>query len=155
MNIGEAAKASGVSAKMIRYYEQIGLIAEADRTDAGYRRYGEADVHTLRFVRRARDFGFSIADITRLLALWQDRERSSADVKKVALHHVTDLRRKIAEMEGMMQTLEHLAKNCHGDNRPACPILDDLTGGHDAQRSQGRAVIARHARPARLGTAPG
>lgn len=127
MNIGEAAKASGVSAKMIRYYESIDLIPAAARTAAGYRVYTRADVHTLRFVRRARDLGFSVEQITELLALWRDKTRSSAHVKKLALSHVAELKAKIAELEAMARTLEHLAKHCQGDHRPDCPILDDLS----------------------------
>ncbi|WP_425062069.1 Cu(I)-responsive transcriptional regulator [Pyruvatibacter mobilis] len=130
MNIGEAAKASGVSAKMIRYYEETGLIAKADRSLSGYRIYGDSEVHTLQFIRRARDLGFSVKAIGQLLELWQDRERASADVKAVALSHVAELKGKIAELEAMSKTLLHLAKNCQGDKRPDCPILDDLAGDH-------------------------
>jgi MerR family copper efflux transcriptional regulator len=128
MNIGEAAKASGVSAKMIRYYEETDLIPKADRSQSGYRIYGDGEVHTLRFIRRARDLGFSVKDISQLLELWQDRDRASADVKAVALSHVAELRGKIAELEAMSKTLMHLAKNCKGNKRPNCPILDDLAG---------------------------
>jgi Cu(I)-responsive transcriptional regulator len=128
MNIGEAAKASGVSAKMIRYYEETGLIAKADRSQSGYRIYGDSEVHTLQFIRRARDLGFSVKAIGQLLELWQDRERASADVKAVALSHAAELKGKIAELEAMSKTLLHLAKNCQGDKRPDCPILDDLAG---------------------------
>ncbi len=128
MNIGEAAKVSGVSAKMIRYYEETGLIAKADRSRSGYRIYGDSEVHTLQFIRRARDLGFSVKAIGQLLELWQDRERASADVKAVALSHVAELKGKIAELEAMSKTLLHLAKNCQGDKRPDCPILDDLAG---------------------------
>jgi Cu(I)-responsive transcriptional regulator len=128
MNIGEAAKASGVSAKMIRYYEQTGLIPAADRTAAGYRDYSASEVHMLRFVRRARDLGFPVAEIHGLLELWRDRTRHSADVKRIALDHIGELRRKIAEMEQMAATLEQLASCCAGDNRPDCPILADLEG---------------------------
>ena len=127
MNIGEAARASGVSAKMIRYYESIGLIASAERTNSGYRAYGSSDVHVLRFIRRARDLGFSIADITRLLDLWRDRSRASADVKRIAIGQVVELRRKILEMQEMAATLETLAAHCRGDERPECPIMDDLS----------------------------
>jgi Cu(I)-responsive transcriptional regulator len=126
MNIGQAARASGVSAKMIRYYESIGLLKPAGRTAAGYRVYADADLHTLRFVRRARDIGFSLEEIERLLALWQDRSRASSEVKVLALHHLRELEVKIAELKGVARTLRHLAKSCHGDNRPDCPILDDL-----------------------------
>ncbi|MBA4208213.1 MAG: Cu(I)-responsive transcriptional regulator [Parvibaculum sp.] len=126
MNIGDAARASGVSAKMIRYYEQSGLIPAAERTAAGYRDYSETDVHMLRFVRRARDLGFSVAEIDELLGLWRDRSRQSADVKRIALARIEDLRRKISEMEQMADTLQTLASCCSGDNRPDCPILADL-----------------------------
>lgn len=129
MNIGQAARASGVSAKMIRYYEETGLIRPAARTGSGYRDFSETDVHTLGFIRRARDLGFSVAEIADLLALWQDRERAAGDVKALALAHVADLRRRIGELEAMARTLEGLAHRCHGDDRPDCPILDDLAGG--------------------------
>lgn len=128
VTIGEAARATGVSAKMIRYYEETGLLGPAERTASGYRLYGEADLHALRFVRRARDLGFSMREIAELLGLWQDRSRASAAVKSVALGHVRDLRRRIAELEAMARTLEHLAERCCGDERPDCPILDDLAG---------------------------
>ncbi|MBZ9939024.1 Cu(I)-responsive transcriptional regulator [Mesorhizobium sp. BR1-1-16] len=129
MNIGEASRASGVSAKMIRYYESIGLIADAARTEAGYRTYQPGDVETLRFIRRARDLGFSVEEMTTLLALWRDKSRESAEVKRVALGHVADIERRIRELEGMARTLRHLAGHCHGDHRPDCPILDDLAEG--------------------------
>ena len=128
MNIGEAAKASGVSAKMIRYYEQTGLIPEAGRSAAGYRTYATTEVQMLRFVRRARDLGFTVERIAELLALWRDRSRHSADVKHLALSQIDGLRRKIREMEDMVTTLEHLAQGCNGDHRPDCPILADLEG---------------------------
>lgn len=126
MNIGQVASASGVSAKMIRYYETIGLMAAPDRSAAGYRRYGNADVHTLRFIRRARDLGFKVDEMRALLALWRDRSRASADVKALALAHVGELEKRIAELRGMADTLSHLARHCHGDDRPDCPILADL-----------------------------
>ncbi len=129
MNIGEAAAASGVSAKMIRHYEALGLVPGVSRTDAGYRQYDATTVHTLRFIRRARDLGFSTAEIAELLALWRNRDRSSAEVKRIALAHVDDLQRRIAEMQAMQRTLSTLASCCHGDDRPDCPILDDLGGG--------------------------
>ncbi len=140
MNIGEAARASGVSAKMIRYYEQIGLIPPAARSASSYRVYSEQEVHMLRFIRRARDLGFSVDGISDLLALWRDQSRQSADVKRLALSHVADLRRKIAELEDMAATLENLARACHGNTRPDCPILSELeaprdnTPGHSSTR---------------------
>ena len=129
MNIGHAARASGVSAKMIRHYEAIGLINKVGRTDAGYRTYGEADVHTLRFIRQARSLGFSIEEIGKLLALWKDRSRSSAEVKAIAQGHIARLEAKIEELRSMVSTLTHLAQHCHGDHRPDCPILDALEEG--------------------------
>ena len=126
LNIGAAARASGVSAKMIRHYEDLGLVPRPARTAAGYRIYGHPDVHRLRFVKRARDLGFSMAEISRLLALWGDRRRKSSAVKKLALEHVADLERRIAELEAMRRSLVQLATHCHGDHRPHCPILDDL-----------------------------
>lgn len=129
IGIGEAARASGVSAKMVRHYESLGLLGQVARTDSGYRQYGAADVHTLRFIRRARDLGFSLADIGDLLALWRDQGRASADVKRIALGHVAALERKIAELQGMVDTLRTLAAHCHGDARPDCPILTDLDAG--------------------------
>jgi MerR family transcriptional regulator, copper efflux regulator len=134
MNIGQAAKASGISAKMIRYYESIGLIPAADRTEAGYRVYTPADVHTLRFVRRARDLGFPIEQVRLLVGLWQDRTRSNAEVKRIALEHVGALDAKIAELRAMRDTLEDLAHACHGDGRPDCPILRDLAAGGGKER---------------------
>lgn len=127
-DIGQASKASGVSVKMIRHYEAIGLLKNVARTFANYRVYTMNDVHTLRFIKRARTLGFAIEDIRELLALWQNRSRSSAAVKKVAGAHLTSLRQKIAEMKAMVATLEHLTHHCHGDHRPDCPILDDLAG---------------------------
>ena len=126
MNIGEAAAATGVTAKMIRYYESIGLMPRVVRTGSNYRVYSDSDIHTLRFIRRARDLGFAIEAIGQLLRLWQSRQRSSAGVKAVAQKHIDGLRARIAEMEAMVRTLQHLAAHCHGDNRPDCPILDDL-----------------------------
>jgi MerR family copper efflux transcriptional regulator len=125
-NIGEAAARSGVSAKMVRHYESLGLLPRISRTDAGYRQYGNKDVHTLRFIRRARDLGFSMAEIAELLKLWQNKRRASADVKRIALAHAADLHRRIDEMASMQRTLERLAQCCHGDHRPDCPILDEL-----------------------------
>lgn len=126
MNIGEAAKRSGVSAKMIRYYESIGLIDAPQRTQAQYRVYQAEDVHTLRFVKRSRHLGFSLQESRALLALWRDKSRASADVKQLAMRHVRDLEAKVAELQAMADTLRHLAEHCHGDGRPDCPILSDL-----------------------------
>ena len=128
-NIGEVAKASGVSAKMIRHYESIGLIAAALRTDAGYRVYRERDVEVLRFIHRSRELGFSLEQIKTLLALWQDKQRASKDVRAMAHLHIAELDRKIADMQAMKRTLEKLATKCHGEERPECPILDDLSLG--------------------------
>lgn len=126
-SIGAASKASGVSAKMIRHYEDIGLLPKVARSFGNYRVYSANDIHVLRFIRRARDLGFSIEEIRELLGLWRNKSRSSAAVKKIAGKHIADLRVKIAELESMVQTLEHLTRNCHGDHRPDCPILDDLS----------------------------
>lgn len=126
MNIGQAAKASGVNAKLIRYYEEIGLIPEAGRTAAGYRIYTPHEVNILRFVKRARTLGFSLERIQHLVNLWRDKDRASAEVKRLALEHVAELEAKIAEMQAMSDTLQELADACHGDHRPDCPILRDL-----------------------------
>jgi len=131
MNIGQVANASGISAKMIRYYESVGLIPSADRTTSGYRMYSQEDVYTLRFIRRARDLGFSVEQISALLALWQDRSRASADVKKLALGHVEKLEVKRREIDEMVATLRHLASHCRGNNRPDCPIIEELSAGGD------------------------
>jgi Cu(I)-responsive transcriptional regulator len=128
VDIGAAAAASGVSAKMIRHYEEIGLVPKVARTAAGYRVYREAEVHLLRFVKRARDLGFTMKEIEKLLGLWNDRRRASADVKRLAAAHIADLERRIAELEAMRRTLVDLSSHCHGDHRPGCPILDDLSG---------------------------
>lgn len=147
MNIGQAASASGVSAKMIRYYEQNGLIPPAGRTAAGYRAYSMKDVHVLRFVRRARDLGFSVIEIGDLLQLWRNRSRRSASVKRIALAHIEDLRRRIEEMEQMAATLEQLASSCSGDDRPDCPILVDLERpgeAKDQERKRSRGAIDGH-----------
>jgi Cu(I)-responsive transcriptional regulator len=125
-SIGRAAELSGVSAKMIRHYESLGLIPKASRTAADYRVYSEADLHTLRFIRRARNLGFSIEEIADLLALWRNRRRASAAVRKLAVRHIADLDRRISELASMRETLAKLATRCHGDDRPECPILDDL-----------------------------
>lgn len=131
MNIGQAADASGVSAKMIRYYESIGLIPKSLRTEAGYRVYSDNEVHTLRFIRHARDLGFSVEQIFDLVSLWRDRSRASNDVKAIALGHIDALERKIEELRSMADTLRHLAKHCHGDDRPECPILENLAREDD------------------------
>lgn len=126
MNIGKAAKQSGVSAKMIRYYEQVGLIPAPMRTAAGYRHYVAADIHQLHFIRRARDLGFAVAEIKELLSLWRDRSRQSADVKQIAKAHIDELRQKIESLQQMADTLQTLIDGCSGDQRPDCPILADL-----------------------------
>ena len=126
MNIGQASKASGVSAKMIRYYEQTGLIPAADRKSSGYRDYSDTDVHMLRFIRRARDLGFSVAEISDLLGLWRDETRQSAEVKQLAQGHIGELEKKIKGLQDMARTLTMLVNACHGDHRPHCPILQRL-----------------------------
>ena len=126
MNIGQAAKASGVSAKMIRHYEQVGLFPAPSRTDGGYRQYTDSEVHTLQFIRRSRDLGFSILQIGDLVGLWQDRKRPSRQVKALAEAHIKELEAKSQELLEMKATLEHLAHCCHGDDRPECPILETL-----------------------------
>jgi MerR family gold-responsive transcriptional activator of gol and ges genes len=128
MKIGEAAERSGVTAKMIRYYESIGLLAPAPRRDNSYRDFDARDVHDLLFIRRARSLGFSIDEITRLLALWRDKQRPSREVKEIASAHIEELSKRIAELQSMVSTLKHLSSHCHGDQRPDCPILDDLGG---------------------------
>jgi MerR family copper efflux transcriptional regulator len=142
-NIGEAAARSGVSAKMVRHYESLGLLPKVVRTESGYRQYGASEVHTLRFIRRARDLGFDMSEIGALLKLWKDRRRSSRDVKRIAMKHVDDLERRMTEMAAMKRTLESLAEGCHGDARPDCPILDEL--GDDrlpaAARARRRAPV--------------
>lgn len=132
MNIGEAARATGVSPKMIRYYEEAKLITPPLRTAAGYRVYGASDIHALRFIRRARDLGFTVEQIAALMELWRDRSRASADVKRLALEHVAELEAKRREIDAMARALTSLAETCHGDDRPDCPILDELAlGGED------------------------
>ncbi|HYE40436.1 MAG TPA: Cu(I)-responsive transcriptional regulator [Ramlibacter sp.] len=130
VNIGDAARLSGVSAKMVRHYEGLGLLPPVARTDSGYRQYNEADVHTLRFIKRARDLGFSMEEIGELVGLWQNRRRASASVRRVAQKHADELAQRIAAMQEMQQTLQHLIHCCHGDDRPECPILEDLAGTH-------------------------
>ncbi|HEU0202754.1 MAG TPA: Cu(I)-responsive transcriptional regulator [Burkholderiaceae bacterium] len=145
LNIGRVAAATGVSAKMIRHYESIGLLPAAGRTVAGYRIYQERDVHALRFIRRARDLGFSMKEIGTLLGLWNNRRRASADVKKLAARHILQLDEKIHEMQAMRDTLAHLAEHCHGDGRPDCPILEDLS----AERPASPATRAKRPAPGR------
>ena len=128
VNIGDASKRSGVSAKMIRHYESLNLLASVARSDNGYRTYSERDIHTLRFIKRGRDLGFSIAEIAELVSLWLTRRRASANVKRIAQTHADDLTRRIGAMQAMQQALTNLIHCCHGDQRPDCPILEDLAG---------------------------
>jgi MerR family transcriptional regulator, copper efflux regulator len=147
MNIGDAARHSGVSAKMIRHYEEIGLIPKAARTFSGYRTYSGKDVHTLRFIRKARNLGFSIRQIEQLLGLWRNQRRSSSKVKALALAHIKELDERIAELEAMKRTLASLAEHCHGDDRPECPILEGLAAppdGTDANAGRQTAPSPRH-----------
>ncbi|MCC7635382.1 Cu(I)-responsive transcriptional regulator [Stenotrophomonas rhizophila] len=143
MNIGQAAKFSGVSAKMIRYYESIGLIPPATRSEAGYRNYTTQEANSLRFIRRSRDLGFTVEQISELLMLWRDGERTSADVKKVALSHVAELEAKIGELQAMANTLRELANNCHGNNRPDCPIIEELAEHTGSRPRAERPALAR------------
>jgi MerR family copper efflux transcriptional regulator len=129
MNIGQAARQSGLSAKMIRYYESIGLLKAAHRTESGYRLYQQDDLHTLGFIKRSRDLGFSLEEVAKLLTLWQDRQRASADVKQLARAHIDDLNQRIAQLSGLRDTLQHLVAHCQGDDRPDCPILKELASG--------------------------
>ena len=129
MNIGQAAKHSGLSAKMIRYYESIGLLHAAHRTDSGYRLYSANDLHTLAFIKRSRDLGFSLEEVGKLLTLWQDKGRASADVKALARKHIVELNQKIEELAGLRDTLQDLVEHCQGNDRPDCPILRDLESG--------------------------
>jgi len=147
MNIGEAASTSGVSAKMIRHYEELGLLHEARRTESGYRQYEQADVHTLRFIRHSRDLGFSLSEIGELVSLWQNRRRPSRQVKALAEAHIKELEQKAAEIMAMKSALEHLVHRCHGDDRPECPILDGLAaeGASREALSNQRVAAARAA----------
>ena len=138
VNIGRAATDSGVSAKMIRHYEEVGLLPRARRTYAGYRQYSQADLHTLRFIRHARDLGFSIKQIAELVSLWQNRRRPSSKVKALAQAHIEELERKAAETLAMKRTLEHLVHCCHGDDRPECPILDTLSAADGRKHAKER-----------------
>jgi len=141
MQIGDAADASGISAKMIRYYEEIGLIPSPKRRDSGYRIYETSDVHRLRFIQRARELGFSVERIRELLQLWNDRRRPSREVKRVALEHIGDMEAQIRRMRELVGTLRHLDDACEGDSRPHCPILDELAGagaGGEARQQRRR-----------------
>ncbi|EMR44499.1 MULTISPECIES: Cu(I)-responsive transcriptional regulator [Pseudomonas] len=129
MNIGQAARRSGLSTKMIRYYESIGLLKPATRSDSGYRLYQAQDLHNLAFIKRSRDLGFSLEEVGKLLTLWQDRQRASADVKALAMHHIDELNRRIEELVSLRDTLGELVSHCQGDDRPDCPILKDLANG--------------------------
>ncbi len=150
MNIGEAASASGVSAKMIRHYESVALFPEAARTESGYRQYTDKEVSTLRFIRRSRDLGFSIDQIRQLLGLWQDRKRPSRQVRALARAHIEELDEKLAELHAMKATLEHLVQGCHGDERPDCPIIDTLA--HEATAT---VAPAHHPQGKTAGLKPG
>ena len=153
MTIGDAAKASGVSAKMIRHYESVGLFAQAARTDAGYRQYTDKDVGTLRFIRQARDLGFSIEQIRELLGLWQNRQRPSRLVKGLVEAHIRELELKLQDLQAMKATLEHLASNCHGDDRPDCPIVETLAREHGVEPPATRTGAASAKRGLRPGKA--
>ena len=153
MNIGEAARASGVSAKMIRHYESVGLFPEPARTESGYRQYGDKEVGTLRFIRHSRDLGFSIEQIRELLGLWQNRKRPSRQVRALAQAHIEELDEKLEDLRAMKATLEHLVHCCHGDERPDCPIIDTLARDEPVGSAPGHARTAglrpgRHARSA-------
>ena len=129
LSIGEAARSAGISPRMVRHYESLGLLAGVARTDSGYRQYTEADLHTLHFIRRSRDLGFSMEEIAELLGLWRDRSRASSQVKRIAQDHIDDLSERIAQMQSMQRTLQTLVTCCQGNDRPDCPILDDLAAG--------------------------
>ncbi|MCC5859592.1 MAG: Cu(I)-responsive transcriptional regulator [Ectothiorhodospiraceae bacterium] len=146
MTIGQAARASGVSAKMIRYYDDIDLFRPEARSDTGYRLFSPTDVHALRFIKRARDLGFSVDEIRRLLTLWQDQSRASADVKALAMEHVRELEARIQQLEAMVRTLRHLADHCQGNERPECPILDDLAGQASPEADAVTGNRVRHSR---------
>lgn len=143
MNIGEASKATGISVKMLRYYDEIGLVRPALRAYSGYRVYSEKDISMLRFVRRARDLGFQVRQIASLLNLWEDGSRASADVKSLALSHVRELEQRRRELDEMIGTLQHLAHHCHGDNRPDCPILSGLSNEDEAPSKPHRNKTSR------------
>jgi Cu(I)-responsive transcriptional regulator len=139
VNIGMASRMSGVTPKMIRHYESLGLLPAVGRTDSGYRQYTEAEVHTLRFIKRARELGFPMTDIGELVSLWRNRRRASANVKRIAQQHADELGLRIEAMQAMQRTLGHLIHCCQGDDRPDCPILDDLAGLHDTEAHEHRA----------------
>lgn len=149
VNIGEAAKLAGVTPKMVRHYESLGLLPKVARTDSGYRVYTDKEVHTLRFIKRSRDLGFSMAEIAELVTLWQDKDRPSSSVKEVAQRHAKELERKIKEMESMRETLAQLIQHCHGDDRPDCPILDDLEQAADAGGAAERGILPQDGRARR------
>ena len=151
-NIGDAALRSGVSAKMIRHYEAMGLIPKARRTAAGYRNYAESDVHILRFIARARDLGFSMRQIADLLGLWQNRRRRSNEVKALAMTHIAEMEARIVEAQAMKATLEHLVHCCHGDERPRCPILDNLAGAKEHVPPSSTAMRAAASRSRTIGS---
>lgn len=158
MNIGQAAESSGISAKMIRYYERVDLIPPVGRTESGYRVYTDADIHTLKFIQRARSLGFSVKQMHELVSLWRDRSRSSANVKAVALAHVAELENKIEALNSMRETLQHLAEHCRGDHRPDCPIIEGLSEGQQPPDSPKRSSRHRARAPANThvtGTNPG
>lgn len=144
MNIGQAAKATGVTTKMIRYYDEIGLVRPASRTDSNYREYDQREINELRFIKRARTLGFSMAEIVQLLSLWRDRDRPSRDVKAIADQHLADLDARISEMQAMAETLRHLSHCCAGDGRPDCPILADLTEGAEPTDPKTRVRLAAY-----------
>ena len=137
LSIGDAARSAGISPRMVRHYESLGLLAGVARTDSGYRQYTEADLHTLHFIRRSRDLGFSMEEIAELLALWHDRSRASSQVKRIAQAHIDNLNKRIAAMQSMQRTLQTLVSCCQGDERPDCPILDDLARPATAHPSGG------------------
>jgi MerR family copper efflux transcriptional regulator len=151
MNIGQAAQASGVSAKMIRHYESVGLFPEAARSGSGYRLYGDKEVATLRFIRHSRDLGFSIEQIRDLLGLWQDRERPSRQVRALAKAHLVELDHKLRELQAMKATLERLVQGCRGDDRPDCPIIETLSGGDEPAPRPAAAAPRRDLRSGRAG----
>ncbi|MGQ0676709.1 MAG: Cu(I)-responsive transcriptional regulator [Rhodospirillales bacterium] len=142
MNIGNAAARSGVPAKTIRYYESIGLIRRAARTPGNYRDYDDVDLQTLRFIQRARKLGFSVKDVGALLALWRDKRRASGTVKRLAEGHIAEIDRRVEELKSMRRTLTHLMERCHGDERPDCPIIDELAGSAGAaEPDRGRKLL--------------